>query len=197
MFKLSLLAIASLISFTSIHANSVRDKKSDSDTTIGVELSSQLRFQGKKVSDYTLIIYCDSLAPETLYVEKAKVIYLDLQYNHNYTLRYLKDGYRERVLLVNTNVDAKTALRDMDFDYQIELVPQNAPANTLGDLPVAIVRYDKAEKKFDATLSDDDMVQIVLKGKKPEKPPNMPAFEERGITADQAKAMVVYIKSIR
>ena len=55
----------------------------------------------------------------------------------------------------------------------------------------------KAEKKFDATLSDDDMVQIVLKGKKPEKPPNMPAFEERGITADQAKAMVVYIKSIR
>ena len=55
----------------------------------------------------------------------------------------------------------------------------------------------KAEKKFDATLSDDDMVQIVLKGKKPEKPPNMPAFEERGITADQAKAMVAYIKSIR
>ena len=55
----------------------------------------------------------------------------------------------------------------------------------------------KAEKKFDATLSDDDMVQTVLKGKKPEKPPNMPAFEERGITADQAKAMVAYMKSIK
>lgn len=55
----------------------------------------------------------------------------------------------------------------------------------------------KAEKKFDATLSDDDMVQAVLKGKKPEKPPNMPAFEERGITADQAKAMVAYMKSIK
>lgn len=55
----------------------------------------------------------------------------------------------------------------------------------------------KAEKKFDATLSDDDMVQAVLKGKKPEKPPNMPAFEERGITADQAKALVAYMKSIK
>jgi mono/diheme cytochrome c family protein len=55
----------------------------------------------------------------------------------------------------------------------------------------------KAEKKFDAALSDDDMVQAVLKGKKPEKPPNMPAFEERGITADQAKAMVAYMKSIK
>ena len=55
----------------------------------------------------------------------------------------------------------------------------------------------KAEKKFNSTLSDDEMVQAILKGKKPEKPPNMPAFEERGITADQARALVVYMKSIK
>ena len=55
----------------------------------------------------------------------------------------------------------------------------------------------KAEKKFDATLSDDALVEAVLKGKKPEKPPNMPAFEEKGITADQAKALVGYMKSIK
>jgi len=55
----------------------------------------------------------------------------------------------------------------------------------------------KAEKKFDATLSDDALVQAVLKGKKPEKPPNMPAFEEKGITADQAKALVGHMKSIK
>lgn len=55
----------------------------------------------------------------------------------------------------------------------------------------------KAEKKFDATLSDADLSQIVLKGKKPEKPPNMPAFEERGITADQATALVAYMKTLK
>ena len=55
----------------------------------------------------------------------------------------------------------------------------------------------KAEKKFDTTLSDDALVQAVLKGKKPEKPPNMPAFEERGITVDQATALVAYMKSIK
>lgn len=55
----------------------------------------------------------------------------------------------------------------------------------------------KAEKKFDATLADADLEQAVLKGKKPEKPPNMPAFEERGITPDQAKALVAYMKSIK
>ena len=55
----------------------------------------------------------------------------------------------------------------------------------------------KAEKKFDATLSDEVLVQTVLKGKKPEKPPNMPAFEEKGITAEQATALVAYMKSIK
>lgn len=54
-----------------------------------------------------------------------------------------------------------------------------------------------AEKKFDATKADADLIAIVLAGKKMEKPPNMPGFEERGITADQAKALVAYMKSLK
>jgi mono/diheme cytochrome c family protein len=55
----------------------------------------------------------------------------------------------------------------------------------------------KAEKKFDATLTDDQMVEAVLKGKKAEKPPNMPAYAEKGVTADQAKALVDHMKSLK
>jgi mono/diheme cytochrome c family protein len=55
----------------------------------------------------------------------------------------------------------------------------------------------KAEKKFDATKTDDELLQTVLKGKKMDKPPNMPGFEEKGITGDQAKALVAYMKSIK
>ena len=54
-----------------------------------------------------------------------------------------------------------------------------------------------AEKKFDATKADGELIQAVLKGKKPEKPPNMPAFDERGITADQAKALVDFMKTLK
>ena len=54
-----------------------------------------------------------------------------------------------------------------------------------------------AEKKFDSSLADADLVHVVLKGKKPEKPPNMPGYEEKGITEDQAKALVAYMKSIK
>jgi len=55
----------------------------------------------------------------------------------------------------------------------------------------------KADKKFDATKSDDEHLQIILKGKKAEKPPNMPGYESKGITADQAKALLEYMKSLR
>ena len=55
----------------------------------------------------------------------------------------------------------------------------------------------KAEKKFDPAKSDVESVQMILKGKKMEKPPNMPGFEEKGITADQAKALVAYMKSLK
>src|ERR1044072_2726027 len=55
----------------------------------------------------------------------------------------------------------------------------------------------KAEKKFDATKSDDEHVQIILKGKKAEKPPNMPGYESKGITAVQAKALLDYMKTLR
>ena len=51
----------------------------------------------------------------------------------------------------------------------------------------------KADKKFNATMSDDDMVQAILKGKKAEKPPNMPAYETKHITAENAKALVDYM----
>ena len=54
-----------------------------------------------------------------------------------------------------------------------------------------------AEKKMDQTKADDALIQTVLDGKTMEKPPNMPAFKEKGITPDQAKALVGYMKSLQ
>ena len=55
----------------------------------------------------------------------------------------------------------------------------------------------KAEKKFDATLTDEQYIDAILKGKKPEKPPNMPAYGEKGVTAEQAKALLDHMKQLR
>jgi mono/diheme cytochrome c family protein len=55
----------------------------------------------------------------------------------------------------------------------------------------------KAEKKFDPALTDDQYIDVILKGKKPEKPPNMPAYGEKGVTAEQAKGLLDYMKQLR
>lgn len=55
----------------------------------------------------------------------------------------------------------------------------------------------KAEKKFDVAKSDDEHVQIILKGKKAEKPPHMPGYESKGINAEQAKAVLDHMRSLR
>ena len=54
-----------------------------------------------------------------------------------------------------------------------------------------------AEKKFDTTKPDAEHVQVVLKGRKAEKPPNMPGYEEKGITEEQAKTLVAFMKSLK
>ena len=73
----------------------------------------------------------------------------------------------------------------------------NDDAAALYKTKCAMCHGATAEKKVDKTKADDELIQTVLKGKKPEKPPNMPAFEERGITADQAKALVGFMKSLK
>src|SRR5215211_8659643 len=55
----------------------------------------------------------------------------------------------------------------------------------------------KAEKKFDAAMTDEQYIDAILKGKKPEKPPNMPAYGEKGVTAEQAKALLDHMKQLR
>lgn len=55
----------------------------------------------------------------------------------------------------------------------------------------------KAEKKFDSNLPDEQLIDAVMKGKKPEKPPNMPAYADKGVSAEQAKTLVEHMKLLK
>jgi hypothetical protein len=55
----------------------------------------------------------------------------------------------------------------------------------------------KADKFYDPAVPEAEQVTAILKGKKGEKPPFMPAFEAKGITEDDAKALVTYMKGLR
>jgi mono/diheme cytochrome c family protein len=55
----------------------------------------------------------------------------------------------------------------------------------------------KAEKFFDPNKEENILVEITLKGVKGEKPPFMPGFEAKGMTAEQAKKLIEYMKHLR
>ena len=54
-----------------------------------------------------------------------------------------------------------------------------------------------ASKFYDPAKTDDEHVQTILKGRKGEKPPYMPAFEAKGMTEDGAKALAAYMKTLK
>ncbi|MBS1795583.1 MAG: cytochrome c [Acidobacteria bacterium] len=57
----------------------------------------------------------------------------------------------------------------------------------------------KAEKFYDPSKSIEDQKNIILNGKKTEKPPSMPAFATKtpAMTPEQAQALAEYMKSLR
>ena len=61
----------------------------------------------------------------------------------------------------------------------------------------AMCHSPKAEKLFDPAKKDEEHVEIILKGKKGEKPPYMPGFEAKGMTPEQAKALAEYMRTLR
>lgn len=61
----------------------------------------------------------------------------------------------------------------------------------------AMCHSPKAEKQFDPAKPDEVLVETVMKGKKGEKPPFMPGYEAKGMTAEEAKALVKYMKGLR
>ena len=54
-----------------------------------------------------------------------------------------------------------------------------------------------AEKKFDPSLPEEQLIDIVLKGKKVEKPPQMPGYGAKGVSNDQAKALIDHMKQLK
>jgi mono/diheme cytochrome c family protein len=54
-----------------------------------------------------------------------------------------------------------------------------------------------ASKFYDPSHKDEDQVQVILKGKKGEKPPFMPGFEAKGMTAAEAAGLAAYMRTLK
>ena len=74
--------------------------------------------------------------------------------------------------------------------------PQDFDAAATFKAKCAMCHGQKAEKKFDAAKADEALVESTLKGVDA-APVKMPGYEAKGMTADQAKALVTHMKSLK
>lgn len=61
----------------------------------------------------------------------------------------------------------------------------------------AMCHGQKAEKAYNPEMPLAQQIEVIMKGKKTEKPPSMPGFEARGMTAEQAKVLADFMKGLR
>jgi len=80
----------------------------------------------------------------------------------------------------------------------IAVPPMRGDAATTYKTKCAMCHSPKAEKLYENPAAPmEEQVEAVLKGKKGKKPPDMPAFGAKGMTADEAKELVAYMQGLR
>jgi cytochrome c553 len=86
------------------------------------------------------------------------------------------------VCMLNPNVPVRAGMAGQDFD-----------AAAFFKAKCAMCHGAKSEKNFDTSKTDEQHVEIILKGSKPK----MPEYGTKGVTADQAKALVTLMKELK
>ena len=113
------------------------------------------------------------------------------------------------IMKATTDLLTKLAIAFIALPLLGVILLNSAPVRTqaAGDAPqdvtaiytakCTICHGAKADKRFDAAKPETELVDAVMQGRKGEKPPFMPAYGTKGMTEDQAKALVTHMKSLK
>ncbi|MDQ3101832.1 MAG: hypothetical protein M3R08_10635 [Bacteroidota bacterium] len=114
-----------------------------------IPIHGEILAQGRKLGKMEVIIYRDNIELGRLNTKKNGRFELELDIDQMYTIRVLKNGYQEKLVLVDTSLP-KDLVDYPDYYCFIDLLPVNVqnidPFYT--DFPSAIVRYNTENGGF-------------------------------------------------
>lgn len=113
-----------------------------------LDLSGIMTINNEKVSDYTVHIFQDGSPSDTFQVHSRLEQHYALPIGHNYAIKFTKPGYKDRILLIDTHIDARKVESMYSFRYSIEFITEGE-SNTFDDFPVAYITYNEKQKDFD------------------------------------------------
>ena len=114
-----------------------------------IPIHGQIMADGRKAGKLEVIIYRENTEIGRLNSKKSGKFELELDIDQMYTIRVIKNGYQEKLLLVDTTLP-KDLLDYPDYYCYIDLLPASVqnidPFYT--DFPSAIVRYNADKGGF-------------------------------------------------
>jgi hypothetical protein len=115
-----------------------------------IEISSRLTVKGTPAKGYELYLSHEGQIIDTLSVEKSKPVYFELGHNHLYALVYRKEGFPDKIIMIDTSIPvslAKSMYFSVDFEVELDADASTQKEEFL-DYPVALISYSKKENDF-------------------------------------------------
>ena len=105
------------------------------------------------------------------------------------------------VVNANTNVNINTntvvnANANVNANTTVKKIP-DAELAAFYKTKCAMCHGQKSEKSYNPAMPFEEQIAAILKGKKAAKPPNMPEFGTKGVTAERARALAEYMTALR
>lgn len=126
-------------------------KKQNIDNVLKITGTALLNNQ--RVSDYSVSIYLDGTRIDSTYTKSKKSIKFYAAYNKVYTLLFQKENYKDKIVIVNTQLpDGSILMKDDRFDFEVEMFQVSSKNNKeLEDNSVAVLSIDKKEQILQAS----------------------------------------------
>lgn len=86
---------------------------------------------------------------DSVFAEKALPIFIMMDVNTDYSLRFIKKDFRDRIVIVETKVPVGKEKQHYSYDFDIEMIRKDSAPNTMADLPIAFISYDTITGGFE------------------------------------------------
>lgn len=121
------------------------------------EIKASALLNDKGATDYSILVYTDGQLKDSVFCKKSKSFSIPLLSNKVHSIVFRKDGFQEKVVIVNTYIPVGVKdISEDPFELQVELSSITAKPD-LEDHPVAILMINKKKKTL---MASEDYYQL-------------------------------------
>lgn len=120
-----------------------------------LEITGAALLNDVRTSNYAVSVYLDGTKIDSLYKRNKRTVHFYVKYNQVYTFLFQKEGCKDKVLIVNTNIpQGLKEIHDDNFNFEVEMTEILAKkSEEIEDYPVAVLKICKEKESLTTSES--------------------------------------------